>query len=531
VRRRWLGWVALLVVCAVALGARVSLIERTLPYPRHVDEPLISRTALRVIQTGSFHPESFMRPALPAYVAAGAFAVGYLSAVRAGGLRRLHEIRSVGYPFYSPRRVVRPARVLFAVASVIGLALAALIAFELTGSALLLPLVPLLLSLSTLYFHLSWAYLNPDVLGCALAMGAIYYALQARGRSESWAYPASLGLLGGLAIAAKYNFAPIAISTGLAVCCYRERARIQGIVALSGWTVLGFLLGAPFTVLDLPQFLQGLGDLIAAYGGTGSAHEGSRWSYVAQELRRMSFDFGAASLAPSALGIVVVARRDWRRACVLLGCPLGALFLMSGYGRLNYPRNLITMYVAHAIFLAIGLEALCAWLCRRMAASPVGERHPRGAPAAAVVVIAAAFLVGIPWRRIADAYSVEPDGRNLAVRWLKANVPPDAIVIVGEELGIDVGSLRGTHRIVDVEARSLEGFDGARYADAILLAPHFAAVRPPFAANADRANRQLSAVAPTVIARFGAENALFGYSRWVPWGDPVVEIRRVSAGG
>ena len=102
---------------------RFKIISGSLPYIGHPDEDAITRPALRMLKTGNLNPHTFVWPSLPYYLTGASFVLGYENSVSHKELRNPREISSVSYPFYSQWRVVFPAKLFFALLSVIGMVL------------------------------------------------------------------------------------------------------------------------------------------------------------------------------------------------------------------------------------------------------------------------------------------------------------------------------------------------------------------------------------------------------------------------
>src|SRR5688572_4566895 len=84
---------ALALLCLGTLWLQFRHIERTFPYPRHVDEGFISGPADRMVTTGTLHPYTFNYPSLPKYLAAAGMAAGF---IRGAGDLKIREVRQIG---------------------------------------------------------------------------------------------------------------------------------------------------------------------------------------------------------------------------------------------------------------------------------------------------------------------------------------------------------------------------------------------------------------------------------------------------
>ena len=161
------GWVlALVALCLVALSLRVFHISGSVPYPYHVDEEAVIGPARQMLVTGSLHPREFNYPSLPRYLAAVGLAIGFLRAASEEGAVRpdIRQIGSVSYPYYGTPTAVETSKQLFAVLSVIVLAMTGVIAWRVTRRPGAVIMGPAILATSELFFQHSWQYLNVDIV-------------------------------------------------------------------------------------------------------------------------------------------------------------------------------------------------------------------------------------------------------------------------------------------------------------------------------------------------------------------------------
>jgi hypothetical protein len=156
----------LILIVAGAFLFRLRLIDRSMPYPAHLDEAELADPAANILRTGDWNPHQFEYPTLPIYLVTASFAAGYLDACATKAVKRVADIGSVSFPYYTHRRVVRPARALFAFLSVVSIGLCGLIGYRLSQDPRVLLVAPLLLCSSVSYLELSWRYLNVDIVGC-----------------------------------------------------------------------------------------------------------------------------------------------------------------------------------------------------------------------------------------------------------------------------------------------------------------------------------------------------------------------------
>ena len=178
-RRAVQAWTAaLILLCAGSLWLQFRHIERTLPYPHHIDEQHVAVPARRMLIDGSLNPREFIYPSLPTYLAAIGIGAGFVRS--AGDLegRDIRRLGSVAYPYYKLPRAMQTARQLFAVVAVIGLAATGVASWFAFRKPPAIFLSPLLLWTSPLFFDRSWRYLNVDIVSTCFVMLALAACLQ-----------------------------------------------------------------------------------------------------------------------------------------------------------------------------------------------------------------------------------------------------------------------------------------------------------------------------------------------------------------
>ena len=165
---------------------------------------------------GSFHPSNFNYPSLPAYLAAGGMAVGFLRAAGRMEIKEVQAIGNVGYPHYQTLGVVQGAGQLFALLSVIALAATGVSAWLALRRPVLVLLAPLILLSSSLYFNSGWTYLNVDIVGACWVMVTIAACLLGTRHPSIGRLAVIPGAFAGLAAASKYSLAVVVLPVLLA---------------------------------------------------------------------------------------------------------------------------------------------------------------------------------------------------------------------------------------------------------------------------------------------------------------------------
>jgi len=266
----------------------------------------------------------------------------------------------------------------------------------------------------------------PDVPATFLAMAAMLplgRALRDPLTRKHWTWS---GILIGLAASTKYN-AGIVASVAAVVAAIvwidakgedtaaRRRAAGRGLTRCAIVSVLAFLAGTPFAVLDFPNFIEGLRfnseHLMAGHGpmlGRGW------WYHLTFSLR---YGLGLPLLIASIAGIVLLFVRSWRLAALVCTFPL-VYYLIVGRGLTVFVRYVTPMVPFLCITAAVAVVAMMRAIARRW---------PAAAPAMPAATAAVAILVALPSIQSVIGFNTlasRDDTRLVAAAWLDAHRQP-----------------------------------------------------------------------------------------------------------
>jgi 4-amino-4-deoxy-L-arabinose transferase-like glycosyltransferase len=254
----------------------------------------------------------------------------------------------------------------------------------------------------------------------------MWFALRAGRRGTIRAY-AWAGAMCGLAAAAKYTggIAFVAVAAAWIVNERHARGRGVKIGAAAGAAVIAFLIGAPYTLLDMPGFLDGFAAQFSRFAQP--AHTADPvWLVYGKHL----WIDGRVSLLFALAGIVIVLARRSTRS---LWTPVIA-FAAAYFYELSAHSHVFGRYALPLLPVLCLLSAAAAIeLVDALARVPALSRaSSRAAPRVAAMAIVALLLLYGP-----AAESVRwlnqfrrPDTRTVAADWLKANAPKGARVAV-----------------------------------------------------------------------------------------------------
>ena len=527
--RRWTA--ALILLCLVVLLVLFRHIEVTLPYPYHADEGFISGPASNVLVKGELRPRRFNYPSLPSYIAAGAMAVGFLRGASHLEIRDVNQIGDVGYPHYDTPRIMQTARQAFALLSVICIGLTGLSAWIAFRRPAAILLAPVILLASPLYFRHSWLYLNVDIVGTGFVMMTVAACLAGISRPSIARMAILPGILAGLAAGSKYTLAISILPVLVTIALYMPRPRmVSAWVAAVAAMIVAFLAAVPYSVIDIPGFLNGVGYEVFHYasGHAGNAGEPG-WPQLLYYLQHFVTELGYGASILALGGLVLFWFLDWRRALVVSILPLGLLWLLTGQ-RVHFTRNALPIQPFLAMFAAYGVIAVHAWAVRTASVRGWAAKRVNVPVLAGVILVVAA----VPFWRFADHVRDRTDSRNQLHAWIGDNLPPNWSIVVPRELGLDRRGLdaRGRHvKVVELKPARDGGDIAALLSDvpapAVMLVPRWGADRrTPGQSTADALNALSTQW--RVIRTFGSNDVLVNYLFATAWGDPAFSVAIVK---
>ena len=408
-------------VLSLALVLRLWGSYFDLPYIHHPDEPMTINVVVRMLQNRDLNPRFFHWGTAYFYLIAAAYLPYCLIGAIPGRMQGVSDLAVAEQYVLGVADISLPAEVWVARLVSVALGVGTVYLIYLMGRVLWDHEAGVLgaLLLATSPAHAIQSHFAvPDVAMVFFLCLSILYAahwVSAGGRSDFvWA-----GFWGGVAAATKYNaVALVFLSLGAAQLLRHGRRawKSPDIVWAGIAAVVGFVLGAPATIVATREFGEGLAFTMRHYA---SGHAGMEGTPLLWYLRFLA---SQGLLAPLAIAGIVwgASRRD--RTTILLGIVTLVYFgLISTYT----VRNERTILPLLPLMAALGGMALA-----RAHAKLSQVHHLTQTVQRLLVLTVLAITLGpsLVETVAADRRLARQDTQTMAREWIVAHIPPGARV-------------------------------------------------------------------------------------------------------
>ena len=382
-------------ILVAGFAARVRGLGSGVPHAVGIDEPAIVNRALQILNTGDWDPHVFDYPTLVIYLHALIAIVRFLVGATRGEWASLADFDIT--QIYLTGRFVS---VLIGVATVW---LTYRIGKE-AGSKRLGLVAAAQLAILPMHVRESHFILT-DVPVTALTTLTVLLAMRIERVGPWWP-----GGAAGLAAAAKYNGGLVLISVFTA-CLTQRVPRLRTALIAGAAALLAFFLTTPYSVLDLPSFLNGFAAQMVRFATTRVAPEPIWLTY----LKHFAIN-SRIWLALAGLGLVFIASRRIARTTWLPILTFGVLyFYVLSTHAVVFARYALPLMPILCLLAAAGVDAIV----RITMPSPVPRRTlVRAAlPVMVLLPVLVIFARGvIDWQR----QFTRRDTREIAADWLRA---------------------------------------------------------------------------------------------------------------
>jgi 4-amino-4-deoxy-L-arabinose transferase-like glycosyltransferase len=407
----------LLLVLVAAAVLRLRGLKHGIPFQVDPDEHEIFERAVRMMKTGDLNPHFFEVPSLYIYVQLITAIARFVTGAAAGAWGSLGQVTT--FEFYPWGR---------AVAAIAGTATVwAIYNAGLRWSSRTALLAAALLAVMPIHVRESHFAVTGIPMTFFVTL-TFLLSVRAGERTTTPAF-ALAGAAAGLATASQYS-GVLALVLPLVACVMTPStapARLHAALATVAGCVAAFFIAAPYTLLDLPMFLNQFAGHAAMYGEHGA---GGQIAVVSLQHLRDGFHWPASLLAVIGLGLGIVAigtGRERLKWTIVISFPL-LYFWFGSRQPMVVGRQLLSVVP----FLALLAAAAVTGIVDRMPRSLVPRVWRRAI--AAVLVLLAIVPASMDSLRF-DRNASRIWTTEMAYRWLLANVPKESpIVIESREL-------------------------------------------------------------------------------------------------
>ena len=431
---------SLAAILAIAAALRFNGLAAGIPFAIGVDEPHIMDRAVGMMRSGDCNPHFYDYPTLYIYLQLAVAAIRFMAGAAAGEWHALNDVTSADFLLWGRGLTAALGTLTVLLVHQAGLRWGTRPALLAAGLMAVMPL------------HVREShYVLTDVPATFVVALTLLMALRAHERPAAAAF-AWAGVTAGLAAATKYP-AGSALLLPLLVAWMTPGARPSrraAALAAAGGAAAAFLLAAPYTILDLPNFLNGYARLMASY----APESGESVALIYVKHLRNSVQWPALLLMGGGAALAVVrAIRGPGRVRWLLAVAYPALYfwILSGQS-LVYGRYLLPL-VPFVCLLAAAAVVSGVSLLRRFSI-------PRALRSALIVGLTVAALLPSAITSIRFNRELGRKGTAaLAFEWILRNVPANATVVI-ESAGL---VLTHTPQYQSRNIRQLRQHDYAHY--------------------------------------------------------------------
>ena len=413
--------ICLLLILLLSAGLRFWHIGFGLPNVYHPDEDAVVMPAMSIIKTGELHPTRMEYGTGLIYLLAGVSAIVFSLSARDGlisNVEQLHIFERGSYPAVYPHpEYLFAGRVVSALFGVGVVVLVFMLGRRLSGkrAGIIAALFSALLPDLVIHSH----FATPDITLVFMTTLSLYLLLRTYDHwheQSYWAY-AGAGFVCGLATTTKYNGVllalPLILVPLMRVRSLDEFLRLRTFSGVAGMGA-GFLLGTPYALLDIPDFLSWFGYSLRLYNRPDLEIAQPAWLW---HLNKLGTERNAIMFWAGVIGFWLSWRVWGKRAWLINGFVL--LYLWSVVSQTNRQvRMWLPVAPIFAVWAAVLMNWLGEWLKRRFAGIHVTVA--KWLPA-----IILAIIIGFISAKRAYNFG-QKDVRTVAQEWMGVHVPAES---------------------------------------------------------------------------------------------------------
>jgi hypothetical protein len=327
----------------------MPFVSKDLPYFYNEDEAHHFNRLANMVKTGDFNPRYFHKPSLHFYARVPAFIGSFFYGVSKGHLKTVEEIKTGdpfglnGYQMSASHPVLVKGNRIFS----LGLSLATIaLTFFVTASLFGGPVAPVISSLLVAIspgLIADSTTIGVDVLVTLLCLATLAFCLRIES-SERISNILLAGLVCGLAISTKYNVWPLVILPIFCVAIFKRANAVNVAIALIA-PAIGFIIGSPYILAELPLFLNNAAYevwhyKIAGHAGNEAAPGLSQARHYASWI--INSGTGLSFLIVAVLGSLISIVKPNKKAIAAIIFPVIYFTYMCSQ-KANFTRNMLPL--------------------------------------------------------------------------------------------------------------------------------------------------------------------------------------------
>jgi 4-amino-4-deoxy-L-arabinose transferase-like glycosyltransferase len=421
-------WIVLnvLFIGAIALWVRLWGITFGLPYLYHPDESVDVIRALRMLKTGDFNPRWFHKPSLYLYILIIIYIIYFLYGASKGVFVSLEDIVLPEVTHMGGGRAVLPTQFLAGRATIAILGTLTVIIVYLIGDRYFNHRTGLIaaffLSISPTHATIHSHAINADIPMTLFLILSFLFSCEVLKDGGRRNYILA-GFLGGLATSTKYNGCMVIIPLLLAHWLSDKKESVEDLFLGLLFFGIGFLIGTPYALLDLPTFLNGVAFNLHHYSTGHAGAEGrDNWLWYAKCLIK-----GEGILPILTSGALVYGLYKRVKVDLLLISFFIPYYLMISFTYVRFTRMLVPLLPFIALLAAQSIDVFVSALALKLPTLSKSNKIKILIPLGIIITITIPLLTTL--RR--DYLLTKKDVRTLATEWIEHNIPHGS-KIVGE---------------------------------------------------------------------------------------------------
>jgi 4-amino-4-deoxy-L-arabinose transferase-like glycosyltransferase len=404
--------VTLAAILLAAAILRFFALDSGIPYGIGVDEPEVINRVVNMMRSGDFNPHFFDYPGLYIYVQLAVAVLRFMVGAMAGEWSSLNQVTAADFFLWGRAITAAMGTVTVLFVYLIGLRWG-------TRPALLGAALMAVMPLHVRESH----FVLTDVPATFFVTLTFLLTLRAHERKDLKSF-AWAGISAGLAAATKYP-AGISLLLPLIAAGMRmdsRRTRWTSALTATIGSALAFLIAAPYTLLDLPAFLNGYAHLTASYS---APRIGEPASVIYAKHLRNSVRWPASLLMIAGAVIAIVRAFEGTgrvRWTLLVLFPVVYFWFVSRHS-LVFARYLLPLVPFVCLLAAVAVVSGVS-LLRRFSI-------PRPLRTALIIALTVATLLPATIRSVGfDRMMARQGTAGQAYEWIAEHVPTNAHIVI-----------------------------------------------------------------------------------------------------